>query len=113
MQAEARRYLDDGRASSFPGQPDRIAVLSTLDRVAQPLLEQARRASKTLKEATDWVVGLVNGAVLPSDIYRGLSQLEAEHAARLIGGHPPGHRDKGKAERRREDDNRYGDLGSR
>jgi hypothetical protein len=113
MQAEARRYLDDGRASSFPGRPDRVAVLSSLDRVAQPLLEQARRlkrASKTLEEATEWVIGLVNGAVLPSDIYTGLPQLEAEYAARLIGGHPPGYRDKSKAERRREDDNRYGDL---
>ncbi|MBV9931146.1 MAG: hypothetical protein JO013_09400 [Alphaproteobacteria bacterium] len=79
MQAEARRYLDDGRASSFPGQPDRIAVLSSLDRIAQPLREQARRlkrASKTLEEATDWVVGLVNGAVMPSDIYTSLPDLE-------------------------------------
>lgn len=113
MQAEARRYLDDGRARTFPGRPDRVEVLSTLDRVAQPLLERARRlkrASKTVEEATDWVVGLVNGAVLSSDIYTGLPQLEAEYAARLIGGHPPGFKDKSKAERKREDDNRYGDL---
>lgn len=113
LQSEARRYIDTGRAREFWGRPDRVGFLADLDRAAQPVLahaEKLRGAKLTADEAIEFLVELVNRSVLPSDIYSGLPELDANYAARVIGGHPPGYRDKGKAERTRQGDNRYGDL---
>ena len=110
---EARRYLDTPRAKEFWGRPDRVGLLSDLDRGAGPLLRRAaelKEANKTADEAIEFLVELVNGTVLSSDIYSGLPDLDSDYAARVIGGQPPGFMDKGKAERTRHGDNRYGDL---
>jgi hypothetical protein len=113
LQLEARRYVDDGRSNALPGRPDRIGYLAELDRISRSLIEQAkamRRAKQTVEEAADWVVDVVNGALLSSNIYGGLPYLDADYSVRVIGGQPPGFMDKGKAERTRHGDNRYGDL---
>jgi hypothetical protein len=113
LQTEARRYIDNDRANGFFGQPDRVGFLADLDRVAKPLADRAKflkGAKKTGEGATEFLVDLINRSVMPSDIYSKLSELDAEYAARVIGGHPPGFMDKGKAERTRQGDNRYGDL---
>jgi len=113
LRIEARRYIDDSRAKAAGGQSDRVSYLGNLDAAARPLIRQAnllRRAKNTVEDCSDWIVEVVNRSVLQSDIYGGLSHLDADFAARVIGGHPPGFIDKGKADRQRSADNRYGDL---
>jgi hypothetical protein len=113
LQVEARRYVDDGRAKATGEQSDRLSFLGNLDSLARPLLRQAgllRQARQTVEDCSDWIVEVVNKSVLQSDIYRGIANLDAEFAARAIGGHPPGFLDKGKADKQRVADNRYGDL---
>src|SRR3546814_3312230 len=113
LQVDASRYGDDGRAKATDEQSDRLSYLGNLDSLARPLLRQAgllRQARQTVEDCSDWIVEVVNKSVLQSDIYRGIANLDAEFAARAIGGHPPGFLDKGKADKQRAADNRYGDL---
>src|SRR3546814_20629401 len=111
LQVEARRYVDDGRAKATDEQSDRLSYLGNLDSLARPLLRQAgllRQARQTVEDGSDWIVEVVNKSVLQSDIYRGIANLAAEFAERAIGGHPPGCRDKGKADKQRGAQHRTG-----
>jgi hypothetical protein len=62
------------------------------------------QSSKALDATVQDLVGLVNGRVLASDIYTDLGSLDARHAVRLAGRHPPGASDA------KKDENKYGDL---
>src|SRR3546814_14586719 len=113
LQVEARRYVDDGRAKATDEQSDRLSYLGNLDSLARPLLRQAgllRQARQTVEDCSDWIVEVVNKSVLQSDIYRGLAHLDAEFAARALGGHPPGILATGKADKQRAADRRQGNL---
>jgi hypothetical protein len=113
LQSEARRFLDDHRASSLnapgaQGAQDRVGFLAALDREIATIRLRAqhlkKQASQSLEETTEVLVELLNGRVLNSDIYADLRDVQAIHAVRLEGGLPPGAAD------RKKDDNRYGDL---
>lgn len=113
LRVEARRYIDNDRAKGTGNRTDRLAYLGELDAAARPMLKEAgllRKAKSSFEECSNWVVDVVNRSVLQSNIYGGLSHLDADFAVRVIGGHPPGFMDKGKADRQRAADNRYGDL---
>jgi hypothetical protein len=112
LQVEARRFVDDDRAKRFDdkaGSPkDRIGFLASLDQEVARLVARGhflRTSSKdVLEDNSQFLVQLVNDHVLDSDIYSDLPSVEAEHAVRLMGQHPPGFLDK------RKEQNRYGDL---
>jgi len=112
LQIEARRFIDDKRAREFDdrdgGRKDRLGFLASMDQEIARLAARGhfmRTSSKSvLEDASDFLVKLVNAHVLDSDIYAGLPTVEAEHAVRLMGQHPPGFLD------RKKEQNRYGDL---
>jgi PIN like domain len=112
VQIEARRFIDDNRAKRFDdktgGPQDRLGFLAAMDREVARLVARGhflRTSSKdVLEETSRFLVQLVNDHVLDSDIYSNLPTVEAEHAVRLMGQHPPGYLDK------KKEQNRYGDL---
>lgn len=113
VQKEARRFLSDERAHSFNNNRvdlprDRITFLSELDREVSSLLKRAqhlkKESSKNLESTAEALIALVESRVISSDIYADLRDVQAVHAARLVGSLPPGGADK------KKDDNKYGDL---
>lgn len=112
VRAEARRFVDDGVADGFQVQGatrrDRAAFLIGLDeeveRLERRLLYLKDASSGSLDDAADFLAGVINDHVIASDLYSGLSTLEADYEARLTGEHPPGYKD------RKKEQNRYGDL---
>lgn len=114
LQAEARRFVDDQSSASFPvpagtaAPPDRTAFLLELDGEAGRLAARARhlrqKAAGRLEETADFLAELINRHVMAPGTYDRLATIEAEYAARLVGDHPPGQKD------RKKEFNKYGDL---
>jgi hypothetical protein len=113
VQKETRRFLSDERARGFNNDRvdlprDRITFLSELDREVGSLLKRAQHlkseSSRNLESAAEALVALVESRVVSSDIYADLRDVQAIHAARLVGSAPPGGADK------KKDENKYGDL---
>ena len=112
LQAEARRFVDDDIIKAFAGGQsslnDRAGFLSQLDQEVSVLKRRAQYLKSAgrdrLNANVDILVKLVNSRVIASDLSGSLYKVDAEHAARLVGKHPPGFGDKAKP------DNKYGDL---
>lgn len=113
LQAEARRFVDDPGVAGYrarPGAPapDRVGFLAELDSEVRALTRRLQflksQSAKAVDGAVAGLTDFVNTRVLDSDIYGDMATLEARHAARVMGRHPPGTSDRAK------DENRYGDL---
>lgn len=113
LRAEARRFVDDQASTSFPvpagvAAADRAGFLLELDGESGRLAARARylrqRAAGRLEETADFLAELINRHVMAAGTYGSLATIEAEYAARLVGDHPPGQKD------RKKELNKYGDL---
>lgn len=113
LRTEARRFVDDQTSVGFQETPgaapmDRSAFLLGLDSEALRLGRRAKhirdKAAARLEETADVLAELVNHHVMPTGVYDRLPTIEAEYAARLVGDHPPGQKD------RKKELNKYGDL---
>lgn len=113
LRSEARRFVDDEattgyRESGGAQQTDRSGFLLGLDGDATRLAARARhlrkKAAGRLEDTADFLAELINRHVMPTGSYDSLPTIEAEYAARLVGDHPPGQKD------RKKELNKYGDL---
>jgi len=113
LRAEARRFVDDQASASFQVSAgataaDRAGFLLELDGEAGRLAGRARHlkqsAAGRLEETADFLAELINRHLMAAGSYESLATIEAEYAARLVGDHPPGQKD------RKKELNKYGDL---